>query len=97
MGTRRGKKAQTPDQFYDRHGVLGVLIDEPIEKCLSEELRSQILSGRRRRRLKNISIKLDPAQIIALRKIATMQSIPYQTLIRKGLADLIRRELRRTA
>jgi len=32
-------------------------------------------------------------QIQALRKIATMKAIPYQTLIRQWLADGIRREL----
>jgi len=37
---------------------------------------------------------LDPAQIQGLRKIATMKSIPYQTLIRQWLAEGIRRELR---
>jgi len=42
----------------------------------------------------NISVKLDPAQIQALRKIATMKSIPYQTLIRQWLAEGIRKELR---
>jgi predicted DNA binding CopG/RHH family protein len=44
--------------------------------------------------LQNLSIKLDPAQIHALRKIATMKAIPYQTLIRQWLAEGIRRELR---
>lgn len=43
--------------------------------------------------LENVSIKLDPAQIQALRKIATMKSIPYQTLIRQWMAEGIRREL----
>jgi len=47
----------------------------------------------RARRLENISIKLDPVQIQALKKIATMKSIPYQTLIRQWLAAGIRREL----
>lgn len=37
---------------------------------------------------------IDPTQIQALRKIATMRSIPYQTLIRQWLAETIRRELR---
>jgi hypothetical protein len=97
MATKQGKKAESPEQFYDRRGVLAEIIEEPVEIALSEELRSHILSGNRHRRLQNISVKLDPAQIIALRKIATMYSIPYQTLIRKGLADLIRKELRRTA
>lgn len=43
----------------------------------------QILQGPRRRRVQNIAIKLDPAQIQALRKITTRQSILYQTLIRQ--------------
>lgn len=37
---------------------------------------------------------LDPAQIQAVRKIATMRSVPYQTLIRQWLAEAIRKELR---
>jgi predicted DNA binding CopG/RHH family protein len=56
--------------------------------------RRQIIAGQRTRRLKNLSIKLDPAQIQALRKIATMKSIPYQTLIRQWLAEGIRKERR---
>ena len=82
--------------YYDRQGVLKLLDPEPVEFALEEELREQILEGRRGRRLQNVSIKLDPAQILALRKIATMRSIPYQTLIREWLADGIRRELHLT-
>jgi predicted DNA binding CopG/RHH family protein len=63
---------------------------------LGEELRRQILRGARTRRLRNLTIKLDPVQIQALRKIATRRSVPYQTLIRQWLADGIRRELRLT-
>jgi hypothetical protein len=80
--------------FYDRHGVLGEVIEQPVAFALDEELRAQILSGKRGRRLQNLSIKLDPAQIQALRRIATMKAIPYQTLIRQWLADGIRRALR---
>lgn len=81
-------------KYYERRGVLGGLENGAIEFVLEEELRRQILAGRRTRRLQNISIKLDPAQIQALRKIATMKSIPYQTLIRQWLADGIRKEFR---
>ena len=81
-------------QYYDRRGVLTGLEARPVEFALEEELRRQILGGARTRRLQNISVKLDPAQIQALRKIATMKSIPYQTLIRQWLADGVRRELR---
>jgi hypothetical protein len=84
-------------EYYDRRGVLEELVEGQVEFALDEELREQILKGKRRRRLKNISIKLDEAQIIALRKIATLKSTPYQTLIREWLAAGIRKELRISA
>ncbi len=80
-------------EYYDSRGVLEELDERPVEFALEEELRRQILGGKRTRRLQNISIKLDPAQIQALRKIATTKSIPYQTLIRQWLTEGIRREL----
>jgi predicted DNA binding CopG/RHH family protein len=89
-------KAKTPEDFadlYDREGILPQLEEEPVEFALDEELRRQIRKGARRRRLKNVSIKLDAAQIVALRKIATRKAMPYQTLIRSWLAEGIRREL----
>ena len=93
--TKRGKTVKEDEaEYYDRHGVLGEIADRPVEFALDEELRRRILGGERARRLQNISIKLDPAQIQALRKIATMKFIPYQTLIRQWLAEAIRKELR---
>jgi len=85
MNKRATHTKDDPATFYDREGVLDQLIAQPIAFALDEELRAQILSGKRARRLKNLSIKLDPAQIEALRRIATMKSIPYQTLIRQWL------------
>jgi predicted DNA binding CopG/RHH family protein len=90
----RGKIKENVANYYDRRGVMAELLDRPVDFALDEELRRQILTGARSRRLQNVSIKLDPAQIQALRKIATMRSIPYQTLIRQWLAEGIRRELR---
>ena len=87
------KKAEDLAALYDREGVLGQIEEGPVEFALDEELRRQILKGARRRRLKNVSIKLDAAQIVALHKIATQKAIPYQTLIRSWLAEGIRREL----
>ena len=94
MSKRATKIAEDDAGYYERRGVLGELEDETVEFALDEELRRQILTGQRIRRLRNVSIKLDPAQIQALRKIATMKSIPYQTLIRQWLAEGIRRELK---
>jgi predicted DNA binding CopG/RHH family protein len=91
-----GRVKESIAEYYDRRGVLPELEEGAIEFSLEEELRRQILEGKRTRRLQNISIKLDPAQIQALKKIATMKAIPYQTLIRQWLAEGIRRELRIT-
>ena len=43
--------------------------------------------------MKNVTIKIDPLQIMAIKKLSTMKSIPYQTLIRHWLAEGIRHEL----
>ncbi len=93
MAISRKKVRENLAEYYDRRGALAEAIDKPVQFALDEELRRQILKGTRARRLQNVSIKLDPAQIQALRKIATMRSIPYQTLIRQWLAEGIRREL----
>jgi len=93
MSKRTTRIKEDVAEYYERHGVLGDLEDRTVEFALDEELRRQILAGQRTRRLQNVSIKLDPAQIQALRKIATMKSIPYQTLIRQWLAEGIRKEL----
>jgi hypothetical protein len=94
MRSRDRKLRETLADSYDRRGVMGEIVHTPVQFALEEELRAQILRGQRRRRLQNLSIKLDPVQIQALRKIATMKAIPYQTLIRQWLAEGIRKELR---
>ena len=80
--------------YYNRRGVLRELEERPVAIALEEELRERIRTGQRKRRLQNVSIKLDPAHVIALRKIAAMKAMPYQTLIRSWLAEGIRREQR---
>ncbi len=96
MGKAIRKVREPLARYYDRRGALREIVPGRVEIALGEELRRQILRGRRGRRLQNLSIKLDPAQIQALRKIATLKSIPYQTLIRQWLAEGIRRELHLT-
>ena len=93
MGKSAPHVKESLAKYYDRRGVLPELDERPAEFCLDEELRRQILEGKRTRPLQNISIKLDSAQIQALKKIATMSAIPYQTLIRHWLAENIRKEL----
>jgi predicted DNA binding CopG/RHH family protein len=86
-------KEITKAQHYDRHGVLKEIIDEPVEMSLKTELRRSILLGKRKKRLKNISIKVDPLQIQAIKKVAAMKSIPYQILIRHWLSQNLKEEL----
>jgi hypothetical protein len=80
-------------QYYDRHGILKELIDEPMDMGLRTELRRSILLGKRKKKLKNISIKVDPLQIQAIKKVAAMKSIPYQILIRHWLSQHLKEEL----
>ena len=79
--------------YYDEHDILDELEDEEIEISLEERVKDDIISGKRKHRLQNISIKIDPYQILAIKKIATMKSIPYQTLIRHWLSQNIKQEL----
>ena len=80
-------------QYYDRRGILKEMIVEPTEMSLKTELRKSILLGRRKKRLKNISIKVDPLQIQAIKKVTAMKSIPYQILIRHWLSQNLKQEL----
>ena len=80
-------------QYYDRHGIVKEMIDEPVEMSLKTELRQSILLGKRKKKLKNISIKVDPLQIQAIKKVAAMKSIPYQILIRHWLSQNLKEEL----
>jgi predicted DNA binding CopG/RHH family protein len=80
-------------EYYDKANIMDEILDESIDLTLHSSLRKDILSGKRKRRLKNLTIKMDPIQIQAVRKIATMKSIPYQTLIRHWIAQEIKKEL----
>ena len=79
--------------YYDKADIMDEILDESIDLTLDNGLRKDILSGKRRRKLKNLTIKMDPVQIQAVRKIASMKSIPYQTLIRHWIAQEIKKEL----
>ncbi len=93
-GTRKSRKHLSEALYYDRHGVLDQIIeDAPIQISLATDLRKAILTGKRYRRLENISLKLDPLYVIAIKKIATQQAVPYQTLLRSWLAAKIKEHL----
>jgi predicted DNA binding CopG/RHH family protein len=80
-------------RYYDDRNILDELIDESVDLILDEHLRDEILSGKRKRKLKNVTIKIDPLQVKAIKKLSTMKSIPYQTLIRYWLAEGIKSEM----
>jgi predicted DNA binding CopG/RHH family protein len=69
------------------------IADETVDLVLGDGLFQDILSGKRKRKLKNVTNKIDPLQIKAIKKLSTMKSIPYQTLIRHWLAEGIKQEL----
>lgn len=86
-------KPKNWNQYYDDRNVLDEIADESVDLVLDERLRDDIVSGQRKRNLKNVTIKVDPLQIKAIKKLSTMKAIPYQTLIRHWLAEGIKSEL----
>ncbi len=79
--------------YYDERDVLEEISEDSVDVSLEEDLRHAILAGKRKRKLKNVTIKIDPLQIMAIKKLSNMKSIPYQTLIRHWVSEGIRREL----
>ena len=79
--------------YYDEGDILDEILDEDEDVTLAEGLREEILSGKRKRRLQSVTLKLDPLQVRAIKKLATMKAMPYQTLIRHWLAEDLKKEL----
>jgi len=91
--TKQEKDKKDWAEYYDHKNVLEEIMDESVELSMDEHLRQDIFSGKRKRKLKNITLKMDPLQVRAIKKMATMKSIPYQTLIRHWIAEEIKKEL----
>jgi predicted DNA binding CopG/RHH family protein len=90
------KQASKPKnwiRYYDDRNILDETTDESVDLILDEHLCEDILSGKRKRKLKNVTIKVDPLQVKAIKKLSTMKSVPYQTLIRHWLAEGIKSEM----
>ena len=90
---KQAPKLKSWSRYYDDRDILDEITDEPVDLVLDEHLREDIFSGKRKRKLKNITIKVDPLQVKAIKKLSTMKSIPYQTLIRSWLAEGIKSEM----
>lgn len=88
-----GRKAAQYEQ-YESKGILKNIIEKDIDIGLEDALKEEILSGKRKRKLKNISMKIDPLYLQSIKKIAVKKGIPYQTLVRQWLAEKIRKELK---
>ena len=91
----RTKEKENKDwkDYYEGSNILDKISDEPADITLKEDLRQEILLGKRKRKLRNVTIKVDPLQIVAIKKLSNMKSIPYQTLIRHWLAEGIKHEM----
>jgi hypothetical protein len=87
------RKAKGLADYYDRKNILDELLEEPAEFSLDKRLVREILSKKRKRKLQNVTIKMDPLQVRTIRKLAVIKSVPYQTLVRHWLSDQIRKEL----
>ena len=90
---KKEKKSKSWERYYEDKNILNEIVDEPVDLRMDEGLRQEILSGQRKRKLKNVTIKVDPLQIMAIKKLSNMKSIPYQTLIRHWLAEGIKQEM----
>jgi predicted DNA binding CopG/RHH family protein len=92
------KKGKSKDNkwadYYDQKDILEEIFEDPVEFSLDEHLLRDILEKKRKRKLQNVTIKMDPLQIRTIRKLATIKSVPYQTLVRHWLSDKIRQELK---
>jgi predicted DNA binding CopG/RHH family protein len=90
---RSTKSTSSWAEYYDSRSVLDEIVDEDVDLSLADDLREAIRSGRRKHKLQSVTLKLDPIQVRAIKKLATMKSMPYQTLIRHWLAEDLKEEL----
>ena len=79
--------------YSDRADILDELVEESVEFSLDDQLLREILNKKRKRKLQNVTIKMDPLQVNTIRKLATLKSMPYQTPMRHWISDKIRQEL----
>jgi len=89
-GKRKDKKWA---DYYEQRDLLEEIVEGPVEFSLDDQLLRDILEKKRKRKLQNVTIKMDPLQVHTIRKLATIKSMPYQTLLRHWLSDKIRQEL----
>lgn len=84
--TKKEKQSKDWKSYYEEKNILDETTDDPVDLSLGGTLRQEILSGKRKRKLKNVSIKVDPLQIIAIKKLSNMKSIPYQIPFKRSFS-----------
>lgn len=94
MKAKAVKKKATGEEYCDKRSILSEIVEGEVALSLEEALKQDILSGKRKRKLRNITIKLDPLYLLSIKKVATKKGIPYQTLVRQWVAENIRKELK---
>ncbi len=90
---RKKKEIKYDAAYYDNVDLLGIIVEEDVDISLDDTLRDAILNKKRRKPMKNISIKMDPFILIGIKKIATQKGIPYQNLIRHWVTEEMKKEL----
>jgi hypothetical protein len=58
--SKQNAKSKNWIRYYDERNILDEITDETVGLILDEQLRGEILSGKRGRKLKNATIKIDP-------------------------------------
>lgn len=56
MKVESAKKKVTDEEYYDKRGVLGEIVESEVALSLDDALRQDILSGKRKRKLRNITV-----------------------------------------
>jgi len=84
-------KTEEEARFWDEHDNTEFITDlEPVDIKVSPELENEILNKRELK--KPITLRLEPYQIDAVKKIAVKRGLPYQTLIRMWINEKIKND-----
>ena len=77
--------------FWDTHDSIEFLDEfKPAEIEVAPELEQRILTKRELK--KPVTLRLEPAQIEDVKRIASRKGLPYQTLIRMWITEAIQQE-----
>ena len=89
------KSIKEERDFWDKYSFLDFPDEiEGVEPFnLLPKVKSDIVSGKRKEKMVSLSIKLQSSYLEAVKKIATMKSIPYKYLVRMWVVEELKKEL----